>query len=35
MIFNPMASYIIEDGDRLIALGEEENVSKFSQVSLG
>ena len=35
MIFNPMAGYIIEDGDRLIALGEEENVSKFSQVSLG
>jgi voltage-gated potassium channel len=32
MIFNPVATYIIQPGDKLIALGEEENVSKFSKV---
>jgi len=25
MIFNPMANYIIAEGDRLIAMGEDEN----------
>jgi voltage-gated potassium channel len=34
MIFNPVASYIIQSGDKLIALGEDENVSKFSGVCL-
>lgn len=34
MIFNPLATYNIEKGDRLIALGEDENVSRFSQVCL-
>jgi len=34
MIFNPLASYIIEKGDMVIALGEENNVSRFSQVCL-
>ena len=34
MIFNPMANYIIENGDKLIALGEEDNVTKLSQVCL-
>ena len=32
MIFNPMSSYVIETGDKLIALGEEENLIKFSGV---
>lgn len=35
MIFNPVASYIIERGDKLIALGEEDNVTKLSQACLG
>lgn len=35
MIFNPLANYIIEKGDKLIALGEEENVTRFSQVCVG
>jgi voltage-gated potassium channel len=35
MIFNPLASYIIEKGDKLIAMGEDENVSQFSKVCLG
>jgi voltage-gated potassium channel len=35
MIFNPMASYLIESGDKLIALGEEDNVTKLSQACLG
>jgi len=35
MIFNPMAHYVIEKGDKLIALGEEENVRRFSQVCIG
>jgi voltage-gated potassium channel len=34
MIFNPVASYVIQKGDKLIALGEDENVSKFSQACL-
>jgi voltage-gated potassium channel len=34
MIFNPVASYVIQSGDKLIALGEEDNVSKLSQVCL-
>jgi voltage-gated potassium channel len=32
MVFNPMASYEIESGDKLIALGEGENLIKFSAV---
>ncbi len=32
MVFNPMASYVIESGDKLIALGEGENLVKFSRV---
>ncbi len=34
MIFNPMAKYIIENNDKLIALGEAENVNIFSQSCL-
>ena len=34
MIFNPLATYQIEKGDMLIALGEEENVKRFFQVCL-
>jgi voltage-gated potassium channel len=32
MIFNPLASYVIEKGDKLIAMGEDENVSRFTKV---
>jgi len=32
MIFNPQAGYIIEKGDRLIALGEDEDVNRFTRV---
>jgi voltage-gated potassium channel len=35
MIFNPVAGYVIQNGDKLIALGEEDNVSKLTQVCLG
>ena len=31
MIFNPAANYVIEEGDKLIAMGEDENVKKFAQ----
>ena len=31
MMFNPLANYIIEEGDRLIAMGEDENVKQFAQ----
>jgi len=34
MIFNPLANYQFEKGDMLIAMGEEENVKKFSRVCL-
>jgi len=34
MIFNPMANYIIAEGDRLIAMGEDENVKQFSESCL-
>lgn len=34
MIFNPLASYVIERGDRLIAMGEDENVARLSRVCL-
>jgi voltage-gated potassium channel len=30
MIFNPVATYVIEKGDRLIALGEEDSVGRFA-----
>lgn len=32
MIFNPSASYVIENGDNLIAIGEEESLIRFSEV---
>lgn len=35
MIFNPLANYIIERGDKLISLGEDQNVAKFSNICLG
>lgn len=35
MIFNPLANYIIQRGDKLISLGEDQNVAKFSKVCLG
>jgi voltage-gated potassium channel len=34
MIFNPMANYIIAEDDRLVAMGEDENVKKFTEVCL-
>jgi voltage-gated potassium channel len=34
MIFNPLASYIIESGDKLVALGEDENVKRFAQICI-
>jgi len=34
MIFNPAANYSIEEGDKLIAMGEDENVKKFAQACL-
>ncbi len=34
MIFNPMANYTIDEGDRLIAMGEDENVKQFSESCL-
>jgi voltage-gated potassium channel len=30
MTYNPTAGYRIEKGDQLVAIGEEENLSKFS-----
>jgi voltage-gated potassium channel len=35
MVFNPAASYAIERGDILIALGEDDNVMRFSKVCTG
>jgi voltage-gated potassium channel len=32
MIFNPLANYVIAKGDRLIAMGEDENVKRFAEV---
>jgi voltage-gated potassium channel len=32
MIFNPLANYVIEKGDKLIAMGEDDNVSRFTKV---
>ena len=32
MVFNPVASHVIELGDKLIALGEEENLAEFSTI---
>ena len=34
MIFNPLADYVIVEGDRLIAMGEDENVKKLVKASL-
>ena len=33
MTYNPTAGYLIEKGDRLVAMGEEENLMKFSIAS--
>ncbi len=35
MIFNPIAAYVIESGDKLIAMGEDENMMRFSRACLG
>ncbi len=35
MVFNPVASYVIQSGDKLIALGEEKNLTAFAQVCRG
>jgi voltage-gated potassium channel len=32
MVFNPDASYVIEKEDNLIAIGKEENLTKFAEV---
>jgi len=29
-MFNPQAGYMIEKGDRLVALGEDDNVNRFT-----
>lgn len=34
MIFNPMANYVITEGDRLVAMGEDENVKQFAEACL-
>jgi voltage-gated potassium channel len=34
MIFNPLADYVIAESDKLIAMGEDENVKRFAQVCL-
>ncbi|MGV8059220.1 MAG: potassium channel family protein [Smithellaceae bacterium] len=34
MIFNPLASYIIASGDRLIAMGEDKNVKRFADACI-
>ncbi len=31
MVFNPGASYVIESGDKLIALGEDKNLIAFAE----
>lgn len=31
MVFNPAAAYLIEEGDNLIAIGEEDNLLRFTQ----
>lgn len=34
MIFNPLATYVIENGDKLVALGEGDSVKRFAEVCL-
>ena len=34
MIFNPLAEYVIAEGDRLIAMGEDENVKRLVKACL-
>ncbi|MGV8080785.1 MAG: potassium channel family protein [Syntrophales bacterium] len=34
MIFNPLRTYLIERGDKLITMGEDENVARLSRVCL-
>jgi len=34
MIFNPMAKYVIENNDKLIVLGEVENINLFTNTCL-
>lgn len=35
MIFNPLANYVVEKNDKLIALGEVENINLFTSSCLG
>ena len=34
MIFNPLANYVIAEGDRLVAMGEDDNVKQFAESCL-
>jgi voltage-gated potassium channel len=34
MIFNPLANYVIANGDKLIAMGEDKNVKQFAEVCI-
>ena len=34
MIFNPVAKYVIENNDKLIALGEADNINQFTNSCL-
>jgi voltage-gated potassium channel len=34
MIFNPLAEYVIAEGDRLIAMGEDENIKRLVKACL-
>ncbi|MDO8786171.1 MAG: TrkA C-terminal domain-containing protein, partial [Syntrophales bacterium] len=34
MIFNPVAKYVIENNDKLIALGEADNINQFTDSCL-
>jgi voltage-gated potassium channel len=34
MIFNPLAEYVIAEGDRLIAMGEDENIKRLAKACL-
>ncbi len=35
MIFNPHADYVIEQGDKLIAMGEDDSMANFTKECLG
>ena len=34
MIFNPLANYVIEKGDKMIAMGEDKSVAQFAEVCI-